>query len=94
MNEQIPQEITERYNTLMNICTEYPSHIPIKVLADFYGINVETMRGIITGGGCPYAQFIPAQEGGRKFFLIDTFTFFQFVTQGMFWKSMNPEKAT
>ena len=43
MNEQIPQEITERYNTLMNICKEYPSHIPIMVLADFYGINVETM---------------------------------------------------
>lgn len=72
--------IKVKIKELENLATQYPLKLPIKVVAEFLGINEEGLKAALTRQNTPFGFAYQKDDGGYRVFVIPTVTFYLWFT--------------
>lgn len=82
MNLTIPRPIVEDFEKLNNLIEENPVYIPIAQVANYLGMNPESLRCAIDQGRASFGFSWKGDARGSRAFKIPTIAFYNWVMQG------------
>jgi len=89
---KIPASISSTYNQLIDLCEENPVDIPLVKAAKFLGMEAEGLRSSIEQGRCQFGLCVQKKIYGNRAFKINTFAFFNWLTDGAMFKTLKIQK--
>ena len=78
----IPAPITEKLEELYRLVEANPISLPLTEVADFLGMNPDSLRCSIEQNRCPFGLEWQRTIHGNRAFKIPTVPFFMWYTQG------------
>lgn len=77
---QTPVAIRSKLEELHSIVDKYPENVPVAVVANFFGITVDSLRAMIESRRCPFGLGWLKPNASNRAFCIPTITFYLWVT--------------
>ena len=74
------KSILEQLEKLNRIAEEYPVKIPLKVAADFLGMNEESLKAALMRGNVPFGFGYQRHDEANRVMIIPTLPFYLWLT--------------